>query len=675
MTRPRLYRISAGILLFVLVACCLVMASDTEKTKKKKQSAEAKTSAVSEQLQHMQEQLDQQQSQIKAQQDQIQGLEQQLQQSNSQLGQQSNQTRQLQDEVRQADQKATGAEQSATSASASVAEAKTETASVSKSLQESQKTLDKIVNPEKYIESPKVVQAIAPLRPLPVDPPKRDGLVPAFRIGAIRVTPYGFIKATGIYDSSSPNGDDFPFVGLFLTAAPGQVLNAGPNGSPEFHVKARSTRLGTNFEWPDMSKRLTLTGRVEMDFEGNFSEVDNRDVSSIRSNSPQLRLAWARLDYKVGEKTDVFFKGGQDWTIYGSTVLPNILETTFLGAFYGTIYTRSPQMSVGFVQGFGSGGKIKFMPEFGIMMPSSGQILKLGSAGLAAQLGEGEREGADSARPEYEARAILQFPLDNAKGVAPAQLIVSGFQGRRQSIVTNTSTVVPGFTEPATYAAAFPNGFTVSSPMYGGQVAVQLPTRFFTVVASAYRGGDLRFFFGGQVNSYATDIGGLSNPVAFTTTDGGPLTAAGMAVLATNSAGQVVVAPQKPIRSFGGFVNVGFPLSRWFNANPAGHNAGWQLYFHAGKDQVVGRDLVNANYAASVNTLSPLPLLEGKVGAVTLYYKFNQWCQFAFEQSIYATRLAGGVPGYVIGTNSDGTARTSNEWQDHRSEFGPIFTF
>jgi len=673
MTRSRRYRISAGILLFVLIACCLAMASDTEKTKKKKQAAEAKTAAVSEQLQHMQEQLDQQQSQIKAQQDQIQGLEQQLQQSNSQLGQQSNQTRQLQDEVRQADQKATGAEQSATSASAGVVEAKTETASVSKSLQESQKTLDKIVNPEKYIELPKVVAAIAPLRPLPVDPPKRDGLVPAFRIGAIRVTPYGFIKATAMYDSSSPNGDDFPFVGLFLTAAPGQVLNAGPNGSPEFHVKARSTRLGTNFEWPDMSKHFTLTGRVEMDFEGNFSEVDNRDVSSIRSNSPQLRLAWARLDYKASDKTDFFFKGGQDWTLFGSTVLPNILETTFLGAFYGTIYTRSPQMTVGFVQGFGGG--VKFMPEFGIMMPSSGQILKLGSVGLAGQLGEGEREGADAGRPEYVGRAVLQFPVDHAKGVAPAQLIFSGFQGRRQSIVTNTSTVVGGGVEPAAYAAAFPNGFTVSSEMYGGQVALQLPTRFFTLVASAYRGGDLRFYFGGQVNSYATDLSGLTNAVAFTTTDGGPLTAAGMAALATNAAGQVVVAPQKPIRAFGGFVNVGFPLSRWFNANPAGHNAGWQLYFHAGKDEVVDRDLKNTNYAASVNTLSPLPLLMGKVGAVTLYYKLNQWCQFGFEQSIYATRLAGGLDGYVIGTNPNGTPRTSNEWQDHRSEFGPIFTF
>ena len=100
----------------------------------------------------------------------------------------------------------------------------------------------------------------------------------------------------------------------------------------------------------DISKKLTLTGKIEGDFEGNFSEVDNRDVSSIRSSQPQLRLAYVRLDYHVSDATDVFFLGGQDWTLFGSGVLPNLLETTFLGAYWGDIYTRSPQLRGGFVQ-------------------------------------------------------------------------------------------------------------------------------------------------------------------------------------------------------------------------------------------------------------------------------------------------------------------------------------
>jgi len=51
--------------------------------------------------------------------------------------------------------------------------------------------------------------------------------------------------------------------------------------------------------------------------------------------------------------------------------------------------------------------------------------------------------------------------------------------------------------------------------------------------AAGIFGGDLRFFLGGQVNSYATDTTLLSNPITFATVDGGPLVAAGAATLAT----------------------------------------------------------------------------------------------------------------------------------------------
>ncbi len=512
-----------------------------------------------------------------------------------------------------------------------------------------------------------VVPAVAPLRVLPVDPPVKDGLYAAFKMGAVKMTPYGFIKASAARDSSSPNGDDFPFVGLFLGST--SILSTGPTEDPEFHLKARSTRFGTNIEWPDISSKIVLTGRIEADFEGNFSEVDNRDVSSIRSNELQLRLAYARLDYNASDKTDFYFEGGQDWTLFGSSALPNIFETTFLGAYYGDIYERSPQFQFGMVQKLSPWRNLKFSPTFALMMPSSGQIEKLGSLGLAGQIAQAEREGADSGRAEVEGRAVLQFQLDNAKGVAPAQLLFTGFQGRRTSLVANSAYSA---TTPASYVAAFPNGFSASSTMYGGQVSLQLPTRWFTLSGSAYRGGDLRFFFGGQVNTYATNVAGLTNLQGpFSTLDGGPLAAAGGAVLGTNSAGQVVVAPQLPIRAFGGFANLGLPLSRWFNADPKGHNAGWQFYLDMGKDQVVNRDLNNPGFVAAYNGggTAPLPLLMGKMAAATLYYKLNPWCGFGIEQSVYATRLLDNLSLYTI------AGRPSNEWQDHRTEFGPVFTF
>jgi hypothetical protein len=542
--------------------------------------------------------------------------------------------------------------------------------------------------------APAMVAAIAPLRVLPVDPPVKDGLNAAFKMGPVKMTPYGFIKATAAYDSSSPNGDDFPFPGIFLGST--QAFSTGPTKDPEFHLKARSTRVGANFEWPDSSPKLTFTGRIEGDYEGNFSEVDNRDVSSIRSNAFQLRLAWARLDYNFSDNTDVYFEGGQDWTLFGSSVLPPILETTFLAAYSGAIWERSPQFQFGVVQKLSPWRNLKFSPTFAIMMPSSGQIEKLGSLGLQGQLAQAEREGADSGRPEVEGRVALQFQLDPAKGVAPAQILVSGFQGRRTSIISTSNGLAPCQTiesvvncweptvaEAALLASSTYKGFTTSSSMYGGQFAVQLPTRWFTLVGSLYRGGDLRFFFGGQINSYYTDMSGLSNPLVLTTLDGGPMAAAGAAVLATNGAGQVVVAPQKPIRSFGGFASLGLPLSRWFNADPKGHNAGWQLYFTIGKDQVVDRDLNNPHATqitcvgypsctgqlTGANTLAPLPLAMGKLFATTLNYKVNPYVTFSFEQSIYATRLEDHLTLYSI------AGQASNEWQDHRTEFGPTFTF
>jgi hypothetical protein len=527
---------------------------------------------------------------------------------------------------------------------------------------------------------PAVIPAIAPVRVFPVDPPKTGGLL-GLKVGPLTLAPYGFVKATVVHDSSDPDGDDFPFPGIWLNAGPNSTFNTGPTKDPEVHVKARSTRFGLNLEWPDISKNLTLTGKIEGDFEGNFSEVDNRDVSSIRSNAPQLRLAFVRLDYHASENTDIFFVGGQDWTLFGSGALMNIVETTFNGAFWGNIYTRSPQLRGGFIQTLDKEHNVNLEGQFGVMMPSTGQILKLGNAagnGLAAQLGQGERQGADADRPELEARAALSYQLDPAKGVAPAQIALAGFHSRRTSIVPNSSYCLaapcPANTTliPSSYDAAFPNGFEASSTMWGGQIVVQLPTRWFTLVATAYRGGDLRFYFGGQINTFATDVGGLKGVVGpFSTADGGPLAAAGGAALGTNGAGQVVVAPQRPIRSFGGFAQLGLPLSRWFNANPHGHNAGWQLQFTLGKDQVNDRDLNNPGYVAAYNGggTAPLPLLMGKSAIATLYYKLNSWATFGFEQSIYATRAKDGLTLYTI------AGTPSNEWQDHRTEFGPIFTF
>src|SRR5262249_33584680 len=204
---------------------------------------------------------------------------------------------------------------------------------------------------------------IAPIRVFPVDPPKREGLIPDLKIGPVRFKPYGFFKASAVYDTSSPEGNDAPLP-MFRAG------DTGPEASPEFRVKARSMRLGGNFELVDPSPKMAITGRVEFDFEGNYSRVSNRNISSIRSSMAGIRLAWARVDYKVTDTTSVHALFGQDWTPFGSSTLPPILETTNLGVGYGTLYERLPQIRGGITHNFGGSRNFKIQPEVAVVLPA-----------------------------------------------------------------------------------------------------------------------------------------------------------------------------------------------------------------------------------------------------------------------------------------------------------------
>jgi hypothetical protein len=520
---------------------------------------------------------------------------------------------------------------------------------------------------------PVVIPAIAPLRVLPVDPPVKDGLAPALKLGAVRMTPYGFIKSTMAYDSYDPTGDDFARPGF--TAA-----DSGPNTNPEFHIKARTTRIGSRFEWPDVSKNITITGQIESDYEGNFSRADNRNVSSIRSNALQLRLAYGRIDWNVKPETDIFFEAGQDWTIFGSSALMNLFESTFFGAYWGNVYERSPQFRLGMVQKFGGSRNWKLSPEFAIMMPSEGNLPadsvtstcstiqnKDGTFtttcsnafvnGLGNQLGYGERQGADAARPALESRVVLQFQLDKAPGVVPAQILWSGFYTRRQATVLGSAV-------PAAFKNAFPNGVDNSSSGYGNQFAVSLPTRWLTVVASGYTGADLRFFFGGETLSNYNQTFGLTKTANALSVDG-----SSTVVFGVNGSGQSVVAPQRPVRGYGGFVQVGFPLSRWFNAEPKGRNAGWQAYFEYGIDAAFANDF---RIAKGINATTGGGPIKDTIKAVTIFYKMNPWVQFGFEESHYQGQAVPDTKNVCTTKVSGQPTCTSVDW---RTEFGPVFTF
>ena len=648
---------------------------DDQTAKKTTHTAKPKAASMSsaEEIRELKDAVAAQQQQIQQLQQQITNRDQALQQVKQETDQNAADAKQAAAAAKQAAAAATKANeydtQDATAMSGlhtSVVDLETSTKANTEGLEQAKKSLVKLEKPYQVPPAPKVVPAIAPVRVLTLDPPRKEGLTPGIMLGGITVTPYGFIKSTMAYDSLDPTGDDFPRPAF-------SAADTGPNKNPEFHLKARSTRIGSRFEWPDVSKNITITGQIEADFEGNFSAVNNRNVSSIRSNALQLRLAYGRIDWNVRPNTDVFFEGGQDWTIFGSSALMNLFETTFYGAYWGNLYERSPQMRVGLVQKLGGSRNFKLSPEFAVMMPSEGDLpanavtctatnITAGSSctvvnGLANQLGYGERQGADYAKPEIESRVVLQFQLDKAPGVVPAQLLWSGFYTGRQATVLASGI-------PAAFKTAFPRGYDATSNGYGNQIAVSLPTRWATLVASGYIGADLRFFFAGETLSNYNQAGGLTG-----TADAFSVDRASTVVFGTNAAGQSVAAPQLPVRGYGGFVQVGLPLSRWFNADPKGRNAGWQAYFEYGIDAGNANDF---RLAKGINATTGAGPIKDTLKAVTVFYKMNPWVQFGFEEGKYEGYALPNTTGVCTTKVAGLPSCSSTDW---RSEFGPIFTF
>jgi hypothetical protein len=484
---------------------------------------------------------------------------------------------------------------------------------------------------------PNVIAAVAPVRLLGIDASKREGLIPDIKLGTgARLKLYGIFKTSIIHDSSSPQGNDFP---LPLLAA-----DTGPNNSPEFHLRARGLRLGANFEWIDPAPQTTITGKIEIDFEGDFTRVNNRNITSIRSSQPSIRLAWVRIDRRFNDNTSAFALLGQDWSPFVSSTMPNMIENTnFGGIGYGAAYTRIPQARFGLNHKFGGSRDFRFGPEFAIVLPAFGDL----PSDVANQLAFGERQGADSQQPGVQGRAVFQWQLDKAANVSPAQFIVSFEHARRTAIVTAANV-------PAAFRSAFPSGAEVSSNSNGYSAEFQLPTRFVTVVGKYYNGSDLRFFLAGQLLSNFNDTAGLTSTATGASIDGASTVVFGLLN------GVPVVAPQRPVRGQGGFIQVGFPLSRIFDADPKGRNAGWTAYLYYGDDQVTARDARRFGARGDRSDL-----FSGNI-----QYKWNQWMTLAYEEGYYRTRAdfrTGLLPLF----------RGSPSFTSHniRSEFAAIFTF
>ena len=552
---------------------------------------------------------------------------------------------------------------------------------------------------------PPIIAAVAPVRALPIDIPKQGGMIPDIDLGSgANMKIYGFYKASAISDTASSGGPTF---GAQDWPLPLLLADTGPTSGPEFHLKARSFRIGLLTEWVPKNSGFTITGRVEGDFEGDFTDVNNRNIGAVRGSQFSLRLAWMRLDHKIGN-LPWFALFGQDWSAMSSS-LPSLFETTGLGVAMGTLYERTPQFRTGVQFHMGD---LKIQPEFAIVLP----VAASSALTTDQRLRFGDAAGAASNQPGLESRLVFQFPLShNWKGVAPAQFIVSGHHSRMNEIIPHaaqlpssvTCTVLPCTVGPVFTSATVPNvGFNTSETIIGASncteasgsctleqifskgtqvgnpqnaytAEIQLPTPWVTFVAKFYRGDDMRFFFTGQLNDVYSNLGALVNPggvltgisesgrsITFGCLGG---TTAGQPAATLNCQGTPIQSAYlQPSGGVGGFAELSFPLSRIFHANPEGPNSGWIVHMQYGTDRAPYADAQHGNHLGRTD-----------LDTFSLTYRLNKWVTFVHEASYIVTftannHEAGGAILREYLPFAGGVTRQAHNW---RNEFGPIFTF
>ena len=559
---------------------------------------------------------------------------------------------------------------------------------------------------------PAVIPAVAPLRVLPIDIPKQGGIIPDVKLGSgANLKFYCFYKATAVSDTASSGGPTF---GSQDWPLPLLLADTGPTSDPQVHIKARGFRIGAQTEWVPKGSAFTLTGKIEGDFEGDYTDVNNRNISGDARSQFSLRIAYMRLDHKIGD-LPWFAEFGEDWSLLGSSTLPSLFETTGLGVGMGSLYERMPMFKTG-VQFHA--GEFKVQPEFAIVMPIQG------SAALSVdqRLRFGDRAGAESNQPGVEARVVFQFPLNkNWKGVAPAQIIFSGHHARMNEIIPHAKQVIPtpftftcettpctvtvpvptiftnvnsqnvGFSTTTTILGAsncaeasgacnleqiFPTGAQAGNPQNIWTAEVQLPTPWVTFAAKYYRGNDMRFFFAGQLNDVYNNI----NAFGESGIAGTGISESGRAITFGCAGGApdevlpstldcpgtpVQAAIMQPVAGSGGFAELSFPLSRIFHANPNGANSGWILHVGYGTDRAKYSDSQHANHLGRTD-----------LDSASLTYRLNKWATFVYEGSYITTFTANdqSASGFSVHTLPF-EGRQTRQAHNWRNEFGPVFTF
>lgn len=122
--------------------------------------------------------------------------------------------------------------------------------------------------------------------------------------GDVTITPYGFITASGIYETSQSAAGDY-----ILYVLPPEI-----GGDPTMYFDAKSTRLGATLAGPPVAcfGDATFGGRIEFDFQGQYV-LPNKGGVLFRRAIVEIKNEEYRLS------------AGQDWELL-SPLYPGMLN-------------------------------------------------------------------------------------------------------------------------------------------------------------------------------------------------------------------------------------------------------------------------------------------------------------------------------------------------------------
>lgn len=218
----------------------------------------------------------------------------------------------------------------------------------------------------------------------------------AWKKGAVTFTPYGYINASVVYESSKTTTGDFCIYSL----------SPDVNDDSGMFFDPRSSRIGLRMDGPGPRgwRGSQIRGAIEVDFQGAYS-VRNRSAL-------MLRKAYVEVFDK-----ELRLLAGQDWEII-SPLYPNTLNYT-AGAAVGNPGYRRAQLRVDRRFQCGSGNNLLF--QFGIFDNVLRDALNVGGI---------EASGGDW--PILEGRIGYSFGEKCFAHGKPITLGISGHVGQQQ---------------------------------------------------------------------------------------------------------------------------------------------------------------------------------------------------------------------------------------------------